>query len=111
MSNWQQFLSKKTAEDLQQYKQQRRDYDKNYREANKERLHERVVARLIPHTCEVCGQQYSKHNRTRHLQSKAHRRAMGEDAPNKKTGPSKRAQTKHEQLAIDIDALIASATL
>lgn len=99
MSNWQQFLSKKTAE------------DKNYREANKERLHERVVARLIPHTCEVCGQQYSNHNRTRHLQSKAHRRAMGEDAPNKKTGPSKRAQTKHEQLAIDVDALIASATL
>ena len=90
MSAWQKFISNKSAEELDQYRAERREYNRNYQEANKDKIHERVAPNLVPHVCEVCGQQYSAHNSTRHLQSKRHRRAMGEDIPNKKksaTGP------------------------
>ena len=86
MNAWQKFISNKSAEGLVQYRAERREYNRNYHEANKDRIHERVAPTLVPHVCEVCGQQYSAHNSTRHLQSKRHRRAMGEDIPNKKKG-------------------------
>ena len=90
MSAWQKFISNKSVEELDQYRAERREYNRNYHEANKDQIHKKAALKLVPHACEVCGQQYSTHNSTRHLQSKRHRRAMGEDIPNKKksaTGP------------------------
>ena len=87
MSGYKQFLEKKSPDELDEFRMNRRTYDKDYREANKERLKEKLAIRLKSRPCEICGKQYSLHNSTRHLQSKTHRRALGEDIPDNKKGP------------------------
>jgi len=91
--NYQNFINRKTPEELQQWRESRRDYDKAYREQHKDKVKTRYLLRITPHECEVCHRMISDMNISRHLKTKVHLRATGMDIPDEKRGPKHNSQT------------------
>ena len=91
--NYQNFINRKTPDELQQWRESRRAYDKIYRETHKEHIKDRNASRLIQKQCDTCGSMISDMNISRHLKTKVHLRATGMDIPDEKRGPKHNSQT------------------
>ena len=122
MSAWKNFVDRKTPEELQEYRERRREHMKNYRSHNQERLRaadkdryetrkeKEKEKREKQHTCEICGGHYTAHTKTQHLNRKKHHKALEVQGGEEETKKTKKT-TKKGQDGVDVEALFASTSM
>jgi hypothetical protein len=120
MTTWRKFIDSKTPEELQEYREQRREHMKNYRIHNQERLRaadrdryetrkeKEKEKREEKHTCEICGGRYTTHTKPQHLSTKKHCKALEEQGSNETIEKTKK---KKKQDDIDVYAIVASSSM
>ena len=123
MSTWKKFVDRKTPEELQEYREQRREHMKNYRIHNQERLRaadkdryetrkeKEKEKREEKHACEICGGRYTTHTKSQHLSTKKHCKALEGQGSEEAAKKTKKTKKKKKQDDIDIDAIVAYSSM